>query len=68
MMDMKKLKGLVEQLSAMVSESDSEVVEEKEQYAREDDEGDMSDGEDASEGKMKAKAMAAMLKKKMEGA
>lgn len=77
---MKKLKGLVGQLNQMLSEADGEVVAEKEQYARPDDQGEESDGDDASEEmsegesddgedpKMKAKMMALMLKKKMGGA
>ncbi len=66
-MDMKnlsKLKGLVGQIHEMLSEVDEEVFDEKEQYARPDDEGEEHDGEDADEG-MKAKAAAMMLKKKM---
>ena len=80
MLDMKKLKGLVGQLNQMLSEADGEVVAEKEQYARPDDQGEESDGDDAAEDmsegesddvedpKMKAKMMALMLKKKMGGA
>lgn len=66
-MDMKnlsKLKGLVGQIHEMLSEVDEEVVDDKMQYSREDDQGEDSDGDDADEG-MKAKAAAMMLKKKM---
>lgn len=74
MLDIKKLKGLVGQLNAMLSEADSAVFEEKEQYSREDDQGEESDSEEMDESgesedgedpKMKAKMMAMMLKKKM---
>lgn len=68
-MDMKKIKGMVAELYQALHAEDGKVVEEKEQYAREDDEGEDSDGDDADEGKnFKVKSMAAMLKKKMEGA
>ena len=63
-MDLKKLKSLVGEMHKMLCEQDEDVYEDKEQYARPDDEGEEHDGDDADEG-MKAKAAAMMLKKKM---
>ena len=67
-MDMKKIKSMVAELYQALHADDGKVIEEKQQYGRDDDEGEMHDGEDADDGKaMAKKAMAAMLKKKMGG-
>jgi len=65
-MDLKKIKGMVAELYQALHADDAEVIDEKKQYSRDDDEGEEHDGEDADDGKaMGMKAMAAMLKKKM---
>lgn len=66
MKDMKRFKELIGELHKMCSEEDAEVIDDKQQYARDDDQGEKSDGEDASTGgNFKVKSMAALMKKKM---
>lgn len=68
MKDMKKLKQMAKDLYEALHADDSEVIDEKQQYSRDDDQGEESDGEDARVGNnYKVKSMAAMLKKKMQG-
>lgn len=68
MKDMNKVKQMVKDLYDVLHADDQKVVDEKSQYARPDDQGAESDGEDAETGNnYKVKAISALMKKKMQG-
>ncbi len=68
MADMDKVKKMAKDLYDALHADDKEVIDEKQQYSRDNDQGEKFDGENAATGpNYKVKSISAMMKKKMEG-